>query len=557
MPSVAPSTSEKPLKTAIVGHVDHGKSTLVGRLLYETDSLEDGKYEKVKSTCEKRGVPFEWAFLLDALQAERNQNITIDTAQIWFETDLRPYTIIDAPGHKEFLKNMVTGAAQADAALLLIAADEGVQEQSRRHCYMLSMLGIDQVSVVVNKMDLVDYSEDRYDEIVEEYTEFLDEIGVETREFVPTSARDGDNVVDPPTENMPWWDGPTVLEELDRFDRPEELTERSLRFPIQDIYRFDNRRILAGRIESGELEVGQKLVFTPHQKTARVETIEAWNAPSPDSARVGESIGITLDEEIFVERGHVAADAEDQTPPAQTTKFRANLFWLGKEPLKAGEPYKLKLGPIAEECSVESIERIMDGANLEPIEEERDHINRYDVAEVVLETRRPISVDRYLDHPTVGRFVIVDEYDVAGGGIIDEPIETERQEESKLRRVTETERADRAGHEGAFVELHAADADRLAVMLERTLFDRGINAMYLDHVPKGIDQRQLANYLAKSGAVTILPIEVDTDGVEIVLNGGERAAVNIETEEDIDSLVDSLLPHLRGEDVEARIQASV
>jgi bifunctional enzyme CysN/CysC len=374
---------------------------------------------------------------------------------------------------------------------------------------------------------------------------------------VPTSARDGDNVVDAPEENMPWWDGPTVLEELDRFDRPEELTERPLRFPIQDIYRFDNRRILAGRIESGELEVGQKLVFTPHQKTARVETIEAWNAPSPDSAQVGESIGITLDEEIFVERGHVAADAGDDVPPAETTKFRANLFWLGKEPLKAGEPYKLKLGPIAEECSVESIERIMDGANLEPIEEERTHINRYDVAEVILETRRPISVDRYIDHPTVGRFVIVDEYDVAGGGIIEEAVATESEKESKLRRVTQGERAERAGHEGAFVELHAADADRLAVMLERTLFDRGINAMYLDHVPKGIDQRQLANYLAKSGAVTILPIEVDTDGVEIVLNGGERAAVNIETEEDIEALVDSLLPHLRGEDVEARIQASV
>jgi RecA/RadA recombinase len=157
----------------------------------------------------------------------------------------------------------------------------------------------------------------------------------------------------------------------------------------------------------------------------------------------------------------------------------------------------------------------------------------------------------------VGRFVIVDEYDVAGGGIIEEAVATESQHDTKLRRVTQGERADRAGHEGAFVELHAADADRLAVMLERTLFDRGINAMYLDHVPKGIDQRQLANYLAKSGAVTILPIEVDTDGVEIVLNGGERAAVNIETEEDIDALVDSLLPHLRGEDVEARIQASV
>ncbi|MFB6374820.1 MAG: GTP-binding protein, partial [Bradymonadaceae bacterium] len=181
---------QNPLKTVFVGHVDHGKSTLVGRLLYETDSLEEGKYEKVKKTCEKRGVPFEWAFLMDALQAERNQNISIDTAQIWFETDLRPYTIIDAPGHKEFLKNMVTGAASADAATLLIAADEGVQEQSRRHCYMLSMLGIEQVTVAVNKMDLVDYDEDRYHEVVGQVKDLLNQVQFATEDasFIPLSA---------------------------------------------------------------------------------------------------------------------------------------------------------------------------------------------------------------------------------------------------------------------------------------------------------------------------------------------------------------------------------
>jgi bifunctional enzyme CysN/CysC len=541
-------TSQNPLKTVFVGHVDHGKSTLVGRLLYETDSLEEGKYEKVKKTCEKRGVPFEWAFLMDALQAERNQNITIDTAQIWFETDLRPYTIIDAPGHKEFLKNMVTGAAQANAALLLIAADEGVQEQSRRHCHMLSMLGIDQVTVIVNKMDLVDYDRETFDEIVDEYSQFLEGIGVEPRNFVPTSAREGDNVVGDPNDNLPWWDGNTVIEEMDSFDEPTQVTDRTLRFPIQDIYRFDDRRILAGRVESGQMSVGDELIFTPHGKRAEVETIEKWQAPSPESVEAGESTGITLSKEIFVERGHVASTLEDV--PEQTTQFKANIFWLGKSPLKVGEPYKLKLHTIAEECTVTSIERIMDGANLEPIEEERSQINRYDVAEVLIETRRPIAIDKASEQPTVGRFVIVDEYDVAGGGIVQEVVQTEAGEGDKFERVSMQERLRRVGHRGAVLELHAEHADRLAVMLERELFERGINALYLDHVPANADERQLGDFLKESGTVAIFPIVTDSDRAEILIDGDRSLEFGPESVDDPTLILEDLLPILRDEEIE-------
>jgi len=547
-------SAENPLKTVFVGHVDHGKSTLVGRLLYETDSLEDGKYEDVKETCEKRGVPFEWAFLMDALQAERNQNITIDTAQIWFESDVRPYQIIDAPGHKEFLKNMVTGAASADAALLLIAADEGVQEQSRRHCHMLSMLGIDQVTVIVNKMDLVDYERETFEAIVDEYSEFLEQIGVEPRNFVPTSAREGDNVVDPPETNMTWWDGHTVLEEMDSFDDPTTVTERALRFPVQDIYRFDDRRILAGRIESGELEVGDELVFTPHGKRAAVETIEKWHAPTPDKVQAGESTGITLSREIFVERGHVASQLDDT--PDQTTQFRANLFWLGTNPLQVGEPYKLKLHTIAEECAVEEIHRIMDGANLEPIEEERDQINRYDVAEVTIETRRPIAIDRVSEQPTVGRFVIVDEYDVAGGGIVTEVIAEEEDDQKALQRVTPEERLERVGHRGAVLEIHTEDATRLAVRLERELFERGINALYLDHIPVNADERQIGQLLSEAGTVGLFPIVTDRSDVEILIDGDEPLEFGPEAVEDPTFVLEELLPRLRGDEIEVEMDVA-
>src|SRR5215469_4422175 len=206
-----PASEHRALRVVIVGHVDHGKSTLVGRLLYETGSLPDGKFEQIQTVCRRRGMQFEWAFLMDALQAERDQNITIDVSQIWFRSEKRPYVIIDAPGHKEFLKNMVTGAASADAALLLIAANEGVQEQSKRHAYLLSMLGVNQVIVLINKMDLVDYSESVYLQIEAEYRDFLAKLGIQPLRFVPITARDGVNLIAPPNDVVKWYSGPTLL----------------------------------------------------------------------------------------------------------------------------------------------------------------------------------------------------------------------------------------------------------------------------------------------------------------------------------------------------------
>lgn len=471
-----------PLRTVLVGHVDHGKSTLVGRLLFETDSLEEGKYDAIKATCEKRGVPFEWAFLMDALQAERNQNVTIDTAQIWFESEKRPYNIIDAPGHREFLKNMVTGAASADAALLLIAADEGIQEQSRRHGHLLSMLGIEQVTVIVNKMDLVDYDEDRFRTIVDEYTDFLDEIGIEPASFIPISARDGVNVADEASEEMPWFDGPHVLEALDTFEQPSVAEKSPLRFPIQAIYRFDDRRIFAGRVEAGTLAVGDELVFTPDGKTATVATIERWNAPAEPQASTGESIGITLEEQIFVERGHVASHAV--RTPEETTCFRANVFWMGKGELVAGQPYKFKLATQEGDCTIRHIERVIDGSTLDLVGEDREHIECYDVAEVVVETKRPIAVERYDETPEIGRFVIVDGYDVAGGGIVLEATNVHQEnifwQEGKVGR---TDRENLHGHRGVCVwltGLSGSGKSSIAIELESQLHRRGISTYILD-----------------------------------------------------------------------------
>ena len=397
--AVNPNPSARDLlRIVIVGHVDHGKSTLVGRMFHDTGSLPDGKYESIKAMCERRGVPFEWAFLMDALQAERDQGITIDTSQIWFKTDARDYTIIDAPGHKEFLKNMITGAAQSDAALLIIDAAEGVREQSRRHGYLLHLLGIRQVAVAVNKMDLINYEKDQFDLIEQEYRDYLTSIGVTPTFVIPVSARQGDNIVNQ-TNAMPWYKGPTVVKALDSFVPTASPVDRPLRFPVQDVYKFDHRRIIAGRIEEGSLKVGDTLLFSPSNKSARVQSIEYWSTvpgkKPPMEASAGESIGITLDEQIFVERGELVSHAEHA--PIETDVFRARIFWLGHEPMVKGKSYRIKLGTLEAPVTVQSIESIIDTSDLSNTSSHQ--VERNQVAEIVLRARRMLALDEFISAP--------------------------------------------------------------------------------------------------------------------------------------------------------------
>jgi bifunctional enzyme CysN/CysC len=485
------SSPTEQLKIVIVGHVDHGKSTFVGRLFHDTGSLPEGKLEQLQKIAERRGVPFEWANLMDALQSERDQNITIDTAQIWFQTKKRQYVIIDAPGHKEFLKNMVTGAANAEAALLLIDANEGVQEQSRRHGYLLNLLGIRQIAVLVNKMDLQNYSEDRFHQIEREYRTFLKTIGVQPKIFLPMAAKHGDNVATRSAQ-MRWWQGPTVLEALDDFKVAELPKDQPLRFPIQDVYRFDERRILAGRVEAGSIKVGDRLIFSPTNKSSVVKTIERWNASSRDSASAGESIGITLAEQIFVERGSVAA--LESAPPYELNKFKARLFWLGRAPFRKGKLYKLKLATQEVDCEIESIEKVIDASTLETVsrKEKEIFVGRHEVAELTLRLKRPVAFDAHSEIVSTGRFVIVDGFEVSGGGIVAADAYPRRTADGHQRsdnlywshgKVTADQRARRNGHPGCVVwltGLSGAGKSTIATELERELFNLGKYSYVLD-----------------------------------------------------------------------------
>jgi len=488
-------TPTEQLKIVIVGHVDHGKSTFVGRLFHDTGSLPEGKLEQLQKVAERRGVPFEWANLMDALQSERDQNITIDTAQIWFQTAKRQYVIIDAPGHKEFLKNMITGAANAEAALLLIDAHEGVQENSRRHGYLLNLLGIRQIAVLVNKMDLENYSESKFNQIESEYRAWLKTIGVEPKVFIPIAAKHGDNIASP-SKNMPWWRGPTVLDTLDQFKLAERPMDQPLRFPVQDIYRFDDRRIIAGRVEAGSLKVGDKLVFSPTNKTSTVKSIERWpetsNGAAAQSATAGESIGITLTEQIFIARGAIAA--HEAAPPFELSSFKARVFWLGKSPLAKSKTYKLKLATQEVECQVESIEKVIDASSLETLSRTNGeaYVGRHEVAELTLHTKKAVAFDVHADIVPTGRFVLVDGLDVSGGGIIAAHNYPQRTHDSTTKsdniywshgKVTTRQRELRNGHLGCVLwltGLSSAGKSTIATELERELFNLGRHAYVLD-----------------------------------------------------------------------------
>lgn len=484
------------LRIVIVGHVDHGKSTLVGRLFHDTGSLPEGKLEAIQAMCERRGMPFEWAFLMDAFQSERDQGITIDTSQIWFKSAQRDYTIIDAPGHREFLKNMITGAANADAAVMLIDAGQGVQQQSRTHAYLLQLLGVRQIVVVVNKMDLANFAADRFAEIERTYRQYLADIGLQAAHIIPVAARDGDNIVKP-SDRMTWYRGKTLVEALDGFVSAADLTSLSLRLPIQDVYKFDDRRILAGRVLSGRLKVGDRLLFSPSNKTARVATIETWSAPTKSVAEAGESIGITLDEQLFIERGDLAS--HEDAPPIETNVFQGRLFWLPNEPLRPGASYRLRLQAREVPVTVQEIKALYDVEQLTSAPS--DMVPHHGIADVVLRSQAMLALDRLEDHPKTGRFVLTDGVNlVAGGTISMDGYPNQRQlvtiRSSNLTEVehtvTHANREQRNGHRGGvlwFTGLSGAGKSTIAMAVERELFRRGFQVYVLDgdNVRRGLN----------------------------------------------------------------------
>ncbi|MHC4719925.1 MAG: sulfate adenylyltransferase subunit 1 [Planctomycetota bacterium] len=402
------------LSFVIVGHVDHGKSTLIGRLLYDTDSLPPDKIEEIKKASAEQGKQTEFAYLLDHLEEERKQGVTIDTTQVFFKTDKRRYVIIDAPGHVEFVKNMITGASQAEAAVLIIDVAEGVKEQTRRHSYMLSLLGLHQAVVVLNKMDLVDFSEDRFTAVKQDVHNWLKSINIEPTLHIPISAILGENIASK-SEKMPWYTGPTFLESLDTLQNKQPPEDKSLLFPVQDVYKIEDKRINVGRVEAGRMKTGVEIKILPDGQTTRVNSIEKF-LEETDTAVASESIGMTTADSVFLDRGNIVCLPE--TVPAVTDEIPANIFWMSKRNFTAGEKLTIRCATQETSCKIQSINKRINSSTLEVIAENADIIQNLDVAEVVIKTKKPVAIKDFNDVQELGRFVLVRDENICAGGII-------------------------------------------------------------------------------------------------------------------------------------------
>lgn len=515
-----PSPVQDHLQIVMTGHVDHGKSSLLGRLYMDAGIIPPSVVARVRDICDRQGKAFEHAFLFDAFLEEQEQGITIDMARTFFAWEGRRYAILDAPGHREFLKNMVTGASRAEAAVLVIDAVEGVMDQSRRHGYLLKLLGIPQVAVVVNKMDLLDYGQAAFERVKTEYTAFLSGLGLAPMAFVPASARDGENVVHL-DGRMPWYQGPTVLQALAAFRKPLPPSNGPLRFSVQDVYKFDERRILAGRVESGVLRSGERLVFLPSGKSGVVRRLERFpEGTAPEIASAGTCTGLTLVEQSFLERGEVAC--REAAAPGVSDRFQAHVFWMGREPLRLGQRYTLRLGTQEAGVEVEAIHHSLDASSLES-HEAPGALNRHEAGEMVLRTLRPLALDTHDVCAATGRFVLVAGYDIQGGGIVTEVLESARDRlrgEALAREqawregaVSQVERRQRNGHGPVLVLFAGARGSgkaKLARALERRLFEAGRQVVLLD-------SRNL-----RSGLSSDLPMEA---GEESLRRFGEAAAL--------------------------------
>lgn len=542
------------MNIVIVGHVDHGKSTVIGRLLADTGSLPDGKLEEVKDRCKRNSKPFEYAFLLDALKDEQSQGITIDTARCFFGSDKRDYIILDAPGHIEFLKNMVTGASRAEAGLLVIDANEGIKENSKRHGHMISMLGIKQVSVLVNKMDLVDYNQDVFENIKEEFTDFLKDVNITPTSFIPISAMSGDNIISN-SEKTPWYNGESVLTQVDAFKKAKVKDELPFRMPVQDIYKFtdagDDRRIIAGTIDSGLIKEGDEVIFHPSGKKAKLTSIEGFNVEKRTEVKTHQAVGFTMEPQIYIRPGELMVKAQDPQPKV-ASRFRANIFWVGKAPMVVGKDYKIKIGTSRTAVKLVDVSSVLDASDLSS-DSSKNQIDRHDVAEAIFETSKPIAFDLAGETDTSGRFVIVDNYEISGGGII---LEVDESGESYLKNkikerenlwehgpISANERASYYRHKSKFLVFTGEPTElkkKLAYEVERQLFYQNYKVYYLGlgNISENLEEDQqikqlgeLARIMTDSGQIfiTTLPFVDDYDLEKLCLlnKPNELIVVNV------------------------------
>ena len=404
--------ADKPhMNLAVIGHVDHGKSTLVGRLLFETENVPEHVIEQYREEAEEKGKSgFEFAYVMDSLDEERERGVTIDIAHQEFDTDEYYFTIIDAPGHRDFVKNMITGASQADNAVLVVDVGDGVQPQTKEHVFLAKTLGIDELIIAVNKMDTVDYDESDYNQTVEEIKELLKQVQFSTDDttFIPVSAFEGDNVAEESGETD-WYDGPTLLTALNNLAEPQEPTDLPLRLPIQDVYSISGiGTVPVGRLETGEMEPGDNVSFQPSDIGGEVKTIEMHHE-EVDYAGPGDNVGFNVRGvgQDDIRRGDVCGPASD--PPTVAESFQAQIVVMQHPSvITAGYTPVFHAHTAQVACTIESIDQKLDPSSGDVKEEDPDYIQAGDAAVVTVRPQKPLSIEPASEIPQLGSFAIRD-----------------------------------------------------------------------------------------------------------------------------------------------------
>ena len=493
------------LRFLTCGNVDDGKSTLIGRLLYDSKLIYEDQLQAVTRDSKKVGTTGDapdLALLVDGLQAEREQGITIDVAYRYFSTEKRKFIIADTPGHEQYTRNMATGASTCDLAIILIDARYGVQTQTRRHTYIASLLGIKNIIVAINKMDLVEFSEARFNEIQAEYADFVNQLGDRTPSniiFTPISALNGDNVVNK-SPNTPWYTGETLMGTLESVEIKRTSAKADFRFPVQYVNRPNlDFRGFCGTIALGDIKVGDKITALPSGKSSTVKEIVTFDG-NLERAVAGQAVTLTLNDEIDVSRGNVLVRA-DQALPEISRAVTATVVWMADQPLAIGKLYNLKVGTQTVPAKVTAINFRTNVNTLEQVQVENLELNA--IANVTVEFDAPVVFDRYRDSRFTGSFIFIDRLSnvTVGAGMVESAVEWTAHNEP----VTAEARAARLGQKPAAVTVSKA-ALANAQALESVLLQQGVVAI----AKAGLMADQVA-LVRETGVVVITDTAEGTD----------------------------------------------
>ena len=505
------------LRFLTCGNVDDGKSTLIGRLLYDSKLIYEDQLQAVTRDSKKVGTTGDapdLALLVDGLQAEREQGITIDVAYRYFSTEKRKFIIADTPGHEQYTRNMATGASTCDLAIILIDARYGVQTQTRRHTFIASLLGIKNIIVAINKMDLVEFSETRFNEIQAEYAAFVAQLGDRKPSniiFTPISALNGDNVVNK-SANTPWYTGETLMGTLESVEINRSSAKQDFRFPVQYVNRPNlDFRGFCGTIALGDIHVGDRIVALPSGKSSTVKEIVTFDG-NLEHAIAGQAVTLTLNDEIDISRGNVLV-SEDQARPEISRAVNATVVWMADQPLVTGKLYNIKIGTQTVPAKVTAIHYRTNVNTLEKVQVDKLELNA--IANVTIEFDAPVVFDRYQDSRFTGSFIFIDRLNnvTIGAGMVEESVEWSAHDEP----VTAEARAARLGQKPAAVCIPSQALEQ-AQALESLLIQQGIVAI----AKAGLDATQVA-LLRETGIVVISDVSSGVDAELTAISAEELA----------------------------------